>query len=82
MNLPQPHSNPDRNHDNIRMGVWCHVWVNVARSDNCDDPKIATNWADRALEDFDARFLSPAELVEQEAAEREKEKTAKSKKGK
>lgn len=45
-----------KDHESTRRKLWSEVWIATARSDNCTDPKVATNWADSALEEFDKRF--------------------------
>jgi hypothetical protein len=50
-----------RNIKDVRMELWCNVWVAVASSSNVRDCKTCANWADNALNDFDKRFKEDAE---------------------
>ncbi len=39
-----------------RMDFWTAVWIAVANSDICAERAVPTDWADKALEEFDRRF--------------------------
>lgn len=39
-----------------RQNVWLKAWCAVASSQSCEYYEIATDWADKCLEDFDKRF--------------------------
>jgi hypothetical protein len=50
-----------------RTQFWCDAWLAVAGSANCISKDSATSWADKALEDYDARF-TPVITVDESAS--------------
>jgi hypothetical protein len=51
----------------IRAKFWRDTWLAVAGSANCISKDSATSWADKALEDYDARF-TPVITVDESAS--------------
>lgn len=43
-------------HERQRRQLWADVWVGTASANDCKSPKVATGWADKALDEFDKRF--------------------------
>ena len=43
-------------HELIRQQFWANAWCAVANANDCKESVSATNWANRALKDFDAKF--------------------------
>lgn len=39
-----------------REEVWLRAWCSVASSGNCCTEDIATEWADKCLQEFEERF--------------------------
>lgn len=39
-----------------RERAWLDTWIAVATSSNCNSSKVATDWADVCLREFDRRF--------------------------
>lgn len=46
-------------HEELRKRLWIEVWARVAGVNDCKHPTTATNYADVALKEFDARFPKP-----------------------
>lgn len=46
-------------HENKRKEMWINAWASIA----CTNPSLATEFADKALNDFDERFKEPEEIV-------------------
>lgn len=41
-----------------RRQCWIDAWCATASAWNCKDPESATRWADKALKEFDNRFIN------------------------
>ena len=48
----------NKDNEGRRSIFWCDVWKIVAGSSTCMNKRVATVWADEALEEFDKRFPS------------------------
>lgn len=48
-----------------RQEMWVDAWVRTAGAANCKEMKVATDWANRMLRDFDAKFGAPAAKLEE-----------------
>ena len=49
-----------KDHEMLRKQLWAAVYVAYVRADNSTSDKGAPVWADRCLENFDARFPKSA----------------------
>ena len=43
-------------HELIRQQLWVNAWCSVANANDCKEAASATNWANKALQDFDKKF--------------------------
>ena len=50
----------NKDHESQRKELWINAWVAVANSNSSYRIGVPTEWADRALSDFDDRFKEKA----------------------
>lgn len=50
-------------HEQMRQKVWLEAWTSTASSLGCKEAYLATDWADQALDEFDARFPAPKPIT-------------------
>jgi hypothetical protein len=53
-----------KGHEDYRKELWKDTLIAVAGADNCVKMRVAVDWADEALEEFDKRF--PKDTKEEE----------------